>query len=221
MLERFSVEKRPFVRFRATGVFDNYAELVEGFPQKIVERYPIGESLCRMRGDYLRDEMTNLPPAWRELMTYLDGPEFLKEARQFSAPFVTERYHDNPKYWIKPQLVVCHPQDKPHRIIGPHVDTERTLFVVEVFFPDPQDTDESGGFDYYATEKPTKLVPGGVRADESTVRLVDTAPYRANTGCGFLNSRESVHSSGLRNPSKYPRRYLAISGHVKRALFRR
>ena len=161
MLERFSVESKPFTRFRANGVFDNYAELVESFPQQIAERYRIGESLCRLRGDFLHDEMNNLPGPWRKLMSYLDGAEFLQEAREFMSPHVTGKYHDNPKYWIKPQLVVCHAQDKPHRIIGPHVDTERTLFVFEVFFPDPQDTDESGGFDYYDTDRPAKLMDGG------------------------------------------------------------
>ena len=221
MLERFSVEGRPFTRFKCANVFDNYAELAESFPQEAVERYRIGDTLCRLRGDFLHDEMDSLPAPWRELMSYLDGGDFLKEAKEFAAPFVTERYPHNPKYWIKPQLVVCHAQDKPHRIIGPHVDTERTLFVFEAFFPDPLDTDESGGFDYYDADRPTKLMDKGVRVDPATARLVDTAPYRANTGCGFLNTRESVHSSGLRNPSKYPRRYLAISAHVKRSLFSR
>lgn len=221
MLERFAVESKPFTRWRCSNVFDNYAELVESFPQNIVERYRIGDALCRLRGDFLYDEMENLPAPWRRLMSYLDGPQFLQEAREFAGPAIKEKYGQHPKYWIKPQLVVCHPQDKPHRIIGPHVDTERTLFVVEAFFPDPQDKDESGGFDYYDADRPTKLMDGSVRVEDSTVRLVDTAPYRANTGCGFLNSRESVHSSGLRNPSRYPRRYLAISAHVKRSLFAR
>ena len=221
MLERFRVERKPFTRWKCDNVFSNYAELSESFPQAIAERYPIGKDLCRLRGDDLHAELNNLPAPWRTLMEYLDGPEFLLEARAFSEQWVVEKYSEHPKYWIKPQLVVCHPQQVAHRIIGPHVDTERTLFVVEVFFPDPQDRDESGGFDYYDSDRPTRLVDGSVRADESTLRHVDTAPFRHNYGCGFLNSRDSVHSSGLRNPSKYPRRYLAISGHVKRPLFKR
>lgn len=220
-----AVELSQPLRWRRSNILSNYAELSASFPQELVERYALKNKkggpweVARLRRDGLEEELANLPRAWRDWILKLHGPEFTEETHEFIDPLVRRVTGECLKYRVKAQLVVCAPRDHPHRVIGPHCDTQRTLWVMEIFFPCPEDQDESGGFDYY-TGAARFNSPDSVLVDPATVSMVESVPYQHNAACGFVNSRQAIHSSGLRNPSMFPRRYVSISGHTGKQFFK-
>lgn len=228
MLDRLSVETDPFPRLSGTNLVKNYGELRRSWPEEAVkacalrDKAGVGYSpLARLRGDELKRLRKALPPIWIYWLDHLHSPEFKQAAVRYFSPLIRGVFGHFYDFKVRAQLVECTPRAETHRVIGPHVDTERTLWVVEIFFPHPEDADTSGGFDYYRWKGAEDWIPGTVKANPEAVELISTVEYKPGNACGFVNSERSLHSSGLRNASSYPRRYVSVSGHTKDVLFRR
>lgn len=228
MFDRLSVIPEPFPRLAGQNVLDEYSDLLETWPSDLVAECALRDKsgmgfspLARMRKDELARLRPRLPLQWLKWLDRIHGERFSRSAHRFFDTLVHDVYGRTFDFEIRAQLVECTARSEPHRVIGPHIDTEATLWVVEIFFPHPSDDDQSGGFDFFQWKGAEDWRGSTVKANPEAVEMIQSAPYVPNSAAGFVNSIRSLHASGLRNASAYPRRYVSISGHTKEILFTR
>jgi hypothetical protein len=230
MFDKLAVEVDPFPRFSCPDLLpaSQYLELRDSWPTDVVadcalrDKSGLGFSpLSRLRKQDLKQHRNRLARPWLEWLDELHAGPFKVAAAKYFGPYIRLVYGQRYDFEVRAQLVECSGRDHAHRVIGPHIDTESTLWVLEIFFPCLGDEDTSGGFDYYRWTGAPDWRGNTVKANPEAVELIDSAPYLPNRLCGFVNGTKSLHSSGLRQPSPYPRRYVSISGHTEEILFRR
>lgn len=109
---------------------------------------------------------------------------------------------------------------------GPHIDRPSELFAALLYFRQPDDDSTGADLDICEADESIYSRPAAVRIDElpaevcgHRVRVVRTAPYKANTLVLFLNSRKSLHAVSPRSPTSLTRRHINFCADVPLDLF--
>jgi hypothetical protein len=110
------------------------------------------------------------------------------------------------------QFGINSPVRKRSTARAPHVDRGAKLFSALLYFRDEQDESEGGEYELYRLRqgpfprKKSKKIPARY------IELVKRIPYRSNSLIMWLNTKEAIHAVAPRGVTKFPRRYVAISG---------
>lgn len=116
---------------------------------------------------------------------------------------------------------------QPRIVRGPHVDRTSELFAALLYFRQPEDDSTGANLDICEATAPLfpdaksiriAELPAEVKAE--SVRVVRTAPYKANTLVLFLNSPRSIHSVSPRTPTQLTRRHINFCADVNFDLFK-
>jgi hypothetical protein len=100
-----------------------------------------------------------------------------------------------------------------------HLDNGRELWAGLFYMRKPEDSSTGGDLQIFKTVKEPTF--HGVReVDMSTVEAVETVPYQANTLVLFLNTRHSLHGVTPRLGAPCVRRYINMTAHADRKLFK-
>ncbi len=109
---------------------------------------------------------------------------------------------------------------------GPHVDRPSELFAALLYFRQPEDDSSGANLDICEATAPIYPSAHSVRiselpmeVDASQVKVVRTAPYKANTLVLFLNSPKSLHAVSPRTPTPLTRRHINFCADVPFDLF--
>lgn len=100
-----------------------------------------------------------------------------------------------------------------------HLDNGRELWAGLFYMRKPEDTSTGGDLQVFRTTREPRF--HDIReVDMSDVEVVDTLPYQPNTLALFLNTRTSIHGVTPRLDAPCVRRYINMTAHADRKLFK-
>ena len=100
-----------------------------------------------------------------------------------------------------------------------HLDNGRELWAGLFYMRKPEDTSTGGDLQVFRAVREPRF--HDIReVDMTDVEVVDTLPYRSNTLALFLNTRASIHGVTPRLGATCVRRYINMTAHADRKLFK-
>lgn len=100
-----------------------------------------------------------------------------------------------------------------------HLDNGRELWAGLFYMRKPEDTSTGGDLQLFRARREPRF-HGTREVELSDVETVITLPYQANSLVLFLNTRSSIHGVTPRLQAPCVRRYINITAHADRKLFK-
>jgi hypothetical protein len=128
---------------------------------------------------------------WSELLSWLGGDELLTDMALWLAPEIRSCRKLSGPVRLKSEILLV--EDKDGYAIGPHTDAPSRLFTLLIYLPSSADIERAGTSIYVPVDK--NFAPGvtATHYRREGFAMCHTAPFRANSGLGFVVSGQSFH----------------------------
>ena len=213
-----------------------YKELCESFPESLVtSTRPYDKGICYRYQCNPALVEKKIPQIWQDFFEYHTSPEYYRACIALFEKNIIHHYGEvayekllNYKPSIRNidrsgevvqdcQFVIHEPVDQSGTSRTPHLDNPVEIFAGLLYMKKPNDKAEGGNFTIHESKDITQVHMGhdgqsGREIDNDLHKAVFEVPYKANTFCMFLNTKNSVHSVSPRiNPTER-RRSINIIG---------